>query len=44
MLFSVYDPDFMFINMQQPQKDINSINVVGSCMNVLKTNKNSVTF
>lgn len=34
----------MFIGMQEFQKDVNSINVVGSSMSVLKTNKNSVTF
>ena len=37
--FRVYDPQFMFVNMGDFQKDINSINVVKSSMTVLKTNK-----
>ena len=37
--FRVYDPQFMFVNMADFQKDINSINVVKSSMTVLKTNK-----
>lgn len=34
----------MFAAMTEPQKDVNSINVASSCMSVLKTNKEAVTF
>lgn len=30
--------------MTDPQKDVNSINVASSCVSVLKTNKDAVTF
>lgn len=35
----VYDPQNLFVAMSSFQKDVNSINVVSSCMSVLKTNK-----
>lgn len=35
----VYDPQYLFVSMTEPQKDVNSINVASSCMSVLKTNK-----
>lgn len=35
----VYDPQFMFIGMEEYNKDVNSVNVASSCMSVLKTNK-----
>ena len=34
----------MFISMTEPQKDVNSINVASSCVSVLKTNKDAITF
>lgn len=34
----------MFVAMTEPQKDVNSVNVASSCMSVLKTNKEGVTF
>jgi hypothetical protein len=34
----------MFAAMTEPQKDVNSINVVSSSMSVLKTNKDGITF
>ena len=40
----VYDPQYMFVGMTEPQKDVNSINVASSCMTVLKTNKEGVSF
>lgn len=40
----VFDPTFMFASMTQPQRDVNSINVASSCISVLKTNKDAVTF
>lgn len=40
----VYDPQYMFAAMTEVQKDVNSINVASSCMSVLKTNKEGITF
>lgn len=40
----VYDPQYLFAAMTEPQKDVNSINVASSCMTVLKTNKEGITF
>lgn len=40
----VYDPQYLFVGMTDPQKDVNSINVAASCMTVLKTNKEGITF
>lgn len=40
----VYDPEYMFKSMSDYQRDINSINIVGHCLAVLKTNKHGVTF
>jgi hypothetical protein len=34
----------MFASMSDPQKDVNSINVASSCMSVLKTDKEGITF
>ena len=34
----------MFSQMDQYKRDVNSINVASSCMSVLKTNKEAVTF
>lgn len=34
----------MFAAMTEVQKDVNSINVASSCMSVLKTNKEGITF
>lgn len=39
-----YDPQFLFVGMTEQQKDINSINVMGSATSVLKTNKEGITF
>lgn len=30
--------------MSDLQKDVNSVNIVGSCLTVLKTNKHGITF
>ena len=35
----VYDPQYLFVGMDQYLKDVNSVNVISSCMSVLKTNK-----
>jgi hypothetical protein len=44
IMLRVYDPHFLLVGMPEPQKDINSINVLGSSVSVLKTSKEGITF
>lgn len=43
-LIRTYDPHFLMASMKQKEKDVNSINIIGSAVTVLKNNKEKVTF